>query len=128
MLADTLLIVRRITDRMEQILAEFLVMQATIRNKVRESRHATDSAWNEAARTSRSGGDLAPRERYARYDVKAMESRMEQMRREKFSTEIDAGVEVVKLFTKSLGDLRWTLDSRLRAMTLDTNLEGKVDT
>lgn len=123
---DALVHVRANQDRIEELLATLLRAQADVRREVIDRRSVVDDKWDQQA-TRKSVGfgfdDAAPRERYAQYNQAIIDDRRALRRAEKLQGQVDLAVELLKLFHKGLEGVRWTLNTRLTAMSTATRLE-----
>lgn len=117
---------RQALDRVEQILVALLHARAAARIKALTARAAKDDAWNTAATKPQVGfkgaGDAA-QERYAAYSLTSLKEEIAWREAEKTLIQVEAAYDAVSTIHRGINTVRWTLDNRIRLITLETGLE-----
>lgn len=120
--------VRTATDRIETLVRRVAIVKSRSEQRVADAEHAYEDQWSTAARGEKMVGqrwdNAAPRERYAKYDLTAMEDKMAVREAQRLHRQIATAFDVLKMIHKGLESMRWSLDARLRLITVDTRLES----
>jgi hypothetical protein len=125
---ERLLSVRQRQDRIEGIMASLTRVASDIDQGVADRKAALEDKWNSEATKSKVGfqwGDAAPRERYARYSLQTVKEQVELRRAEKLQRQVRTALTLVKMFHEGLEGIRWTLNTILKGMTVDTKVERR---
>jgi hypothetical protein len=113
-------------DRIEGILVEVAQLRARAKAAVASFADAHESAWNDAANSptiSFAANDPAPRERYARYELAAMDQRLALRRAQKALDSIEGAAEVLNIYYRGLRDRRFDLNTAVSLITIETRME-----
>lgn len=117
---------RQALDRVESILVSLLRLRAQARTQALEAKAAKDAAWNTAATKPQIGfkgpGDAA-QERYAAYSLASLKEEIAWREAEKALIQVEASYDAVSTIHRGINTVRWTLDNRIRLITLETGLE-----
>lgn len=125
-LHERLVRTRALMDRIEEIVAHLLRMQYAARAKAADAQASLDDKWDEVARRPVMGfsvGDPAPRERYARYNAETLNERVAVRKAERDARMVEGALEVCRWYHQGMRDTRYTLDTRIRLVTMESRLE-----
>jgi hypothetical protein len=121
---DTL---RASQQRLDGIIATLQRARGKVRLGLSDAKFAYDDKWAEAVSTPAQNrftqGDPAPRERYATYDLRAIEELRNLRKHERALVEFDSLLEVVQTLSRRCANTRRDLELHMRMAAAELTLE-----
>lgn len=123
-LVEALKYYRRSADTVDEKLRRLILLQGQMKAALSEAKAAYDERWARAFQGAlRSSGDLAPRERYANYDLKCVGELIALRRAEKAHNEVATTLEYAREAARTIAARRSDIMTLLRAINVETSLE-----
>lgn len=122
-LVDALALARRVMDRLEVSLTQMMRLHAGLRSVLDAVRHSSEDAEMDAVRTTRHGEFVSARERMLTLRMATLDEVRKVRLVEKTERLIFSRLETARIVYRGAENDRRDLDTRLRALTLVTQME-----
>lgn len=120
---EHLIALRMAQDSMEGILANLGLVRGRVADAVEAARDAYDEKVGQAIAASKPEEYSTAKERNAAYDLHALKERIEHRRIQRMLAKVGTAHEFVKLRYWGIDGKRRDLDTRLRALSIESRLE-----
>lgn len=117
-------LMRPYLDELEQLLMLTRRMRGMADEALIQARGAADDAWDSAARGKGSAvRDGGPRERYAHFNLEAVEERITLREAEQYQLQASATFDAVQMLYRGADGMRHDLHVMVRSATFESSLE-----